>query len=540
LETELGDVLDRFYWSPPKRSLDQLKAIAETQPTWPDVQFQLGISYLRAMQLPEAIERLACACRHKPDFLPARLALAAAYDEDGVPEKALEHLKIANLNQPGEAAILFALGYCSEKCRQPDLAAEYYRDVIAADGDFAAARERLAALAILLGNDAEAIDQYEHLREMWPDQSWVRTALAHLYYRQGKYVESVMHFEMAIAMEPENWSLLDDEVESLVAGGNVREAIERLHMLIREQPGFPDLHVRLGDLYSKSGDDAGAMDQYRQALDLQPTYLEALVKTGTQNLISGRWEEAAEAFHGACDLNDHALMNYVGLGVAQHAAGRKDDAMNSFELAATIEPNSGMLLGEMARLQLKAAVADEFLKSFESGQQTPVAEIDLDNDDLLHKQIDRHKEEVQRHPGHADVRYRYGVLLRSQGRLGEALEQFEWAVSINSTYIQAIVKLGITQQDLGHVDEAIETFKRILELEPEYIDVHYRLGMLYTGRRQFEQAIQHMEAASEGQGDNERFRAGLALALQNMGLMDRAAATWRSLWRIHNAQTSQQ
>jgi hypothetical protein len=65
--------------------------------------------------------------------------------------------------------------------------------------------------------------------------------------------------------------------------------------------------------------------------------------------------------------------------------------------------------------------------------------------------------------------------------------------------------------------------------------VHYRLGLLYTDRRQFEEAARHMEQAAEGSGGNENVRAGLALSLQNMGLMDRSAATWRSLTKMHTA-----
>jgi Flp pilus assembly protein TadD len=142
------------------------------------------------------------------------------------------------------------------------------------------------------------------------------------------------------------------------------------------------------------------------------------------------------------------------------------------------------------------------------------------------------------HGNHADIRYHYGVLLRAENRTGEAMEQFAKAVEINPTYVQAMIKLGICQQEVGRVDEAIETFNSALELEPEYVDLHYRLGLLYTDRHLFNQAVSHMEIAAGGAPHNEQIRASLALALQNMGLMDRAAATWRSFWKMHQACTS--
>ena len=121
--------------------------------------------------------------------------------------------------------------------------------------------------------------------------------------------------------------------------------------------------------------------------------------------------------------------------------------------------------------------------------------------------------------------------------MSAAIRLFARAVEIHPTYVQAIIKLGITQQELGKLDEATETFRRALEIQPKWVDVHYRLGVLYTDRRRFEEAAHHMVEAAEGAPDNEQVRAGLALSLQNMGLMDRAAAAWRSLCRMSPVPT---
>ena len=190
-------------------------------------------------------------------------------------------------------------------------------------------------------------------------------------------------------------------------------------------------------------------------------------------------------------------------------------------------------LSEMARLQLKAAVAEAVQSSLQTGASPPLAECDLDHDDLLELQIERHAEAARRHPDRADLRFRHGVLLRAEGRLGEAMEEFAAAVEINPAYVDALIRLGLTQQELGRTDEAVETFRRALELKPEYVDLHYRLAVLYTDRRQFAKAVEHMEASAGLAPGNRRLRASLALSLQNMGLMDRAAATWRSLVQMH-------
>jgi len=312
LDNDLTDLLDRYFWSPPSRPLEQLQASCREFPDLPDLHFQLGLAHLRAVQLDEAIRCLKHACRRKPDYLAARVALASAYDEKGQPLKALEQLKIAGQTHAAEPAILFAMGFCSEKLQRPQDAAEYYRDVIRQHPSFGRARERLAAVAVVLDELDEAIEQYEALRDTQPECTWLHTALAHLYYRKKLYPQAIEEFETAIALEPENWALLDDEVEVLVADGNIRDAIERLHTLVQQQGNFADLQVRLGDLYSRSGDDEAAVRHYHSALRMEPNYLEAKVKLGTHHLICGRWDQAAEAFHDACELNDKALINYVG------------------------------------------------------------------------------------------------------------------------------------------------------------------------------------------------------------------------------------
>jgi tetratricopeptide (TPR) repeat protein len=536
LHSDLGDVLDRFFWTPASRSLDQLRASCQQQPDKPEWHLQLGLAYLRAVQLDEAVTHLTEVCRARPDCLPARLALASAYDEKGMPDRAVEHLKIANQTHLGEPAVLFAIAFCHEKLNEPAKAAAYYRDAVAQDGTFVAARERLAAVDVLLGNLGEAIQQYEALRRGEAHEAAYRSALAHLYYQANRPQEAVEEYEAAIAMEPENWSLVDDEVEALVACGQVREAMERLRRLIDEQGPFADLHVRLGDLCSRTGDDPGAMQQYREALELQPDYLEATVKMGTQHLIGGRWDEAAEAMHRACELNDRVLASYVGMGVAQAACGRRAEAMNSFDLAAAIEPNSTLLLAEMAKLQLRSAVAQESAGRASGQAAGEAGPAGPSYDDLLHRQTQRHAEEVARHGDHADLRYRYGVLLRAQGKVPEAMKEFLQAVKLSPSYAKAWIKLGVCQQDLGLVEEAIESFQRALDIRPQFVDLHYRLGLLFTNRGNFESALRHMESAAAGK-DSEQIRAALALSLQNMGLMDRVAATWRSLWQIHRPAT---
>jgi len=64
------------------------------------------------------------------------------------------------------------------------------------------------------------------------------------------------------------------------------------------------------------------------------------------------------------------------------------------------------------------------------------------------------------------------------------------------------------------------------------VDLHYRLGCLFAERNHFELAVEHFGCCVEKNPVNPEFRANLALALQGMGLLDKAAATWRGLCEL--------
>ena len=532
LEIEVGDVLAGVYGPPSTTPMDRLQRNVQEHPDRGDFRRELGIRYLRSQQVPEALGLLSVACQLGNDDTAARVALAAAFDAGGDVEDAAKHLERALVVLPRSPELLFALGVCYEKLNRPQDAAGRYREAVAIKSGFDAARERLAAVAVLRGDDSEAIAQYEILRQAAADETRHLSTLAHLYYRQGEFAKATAHFESAAVAGPENWALLDDEIETLVQAKRFSLAMLRLDDLIEKQPCFPDLHVRLGDLYAQLGQDDAAMACFVRATELQPDYMEAVIKIGTQHSANGRWDEAAEAFSQAAEINDRSLRNYIGLGLMQLAAGQTNQATVSFGLAGSIEPNTGQLTSETVRLQLMSAMAEE--KVDRPGDGASSAKNKTDRGGLLTTQIERHCQGIAERPGQTDMRMRYAILLRSQGRLDEAAQQFRQVIEAVPAYMDAGIKLGITLMESDRTEEAAAAFQEAFRVAPEMIDFHYRLGLLHTDRRLFEKFITSKEQAAPAD-QRDGVRATLATSLQNMGLMDRSAATWRSLRQIHSA-----
>ena len=540
LDVSLEDLLADHLSVCPTDTVEQLTDQCDLEPKSGDLLFRLGLAHLSARRYEEAVMHLAQAISCQPGHQGAHVGLAIVHDAIGNLSRALDHLESASRVTAPQAELLFAMGLFCERLGRTSQAGRHYKELLKVDSTYAAARHRLAAIAIFGGEFDDAIEQYHICLDDEPGLAWVRSGLGHLYFLAGLYGPAIEQFQTTIAMQPDNWALGDDQIEQMVSDGYVEDAIDHIVAMLEQQGPFTDLHARLGDLYGKVGRDDEAVEQYHAALDIEPEYMEAMIKLGTHHLINGRWTEAAESLNRASQMNDDLLLNYVGTAVAQMADGNVEAAENTLELAAAVEPNGTLLLTETVRLQEKAFGDDQCDPSSALEMPVTMDDVDIFNESLLRKQIVRHREHVSMRPEVADLRYRYGILLRYEGRTSEASEQFEKALELSRSYTNAAIRLAFCRAELGRKKLGWTTLKNALNVPASAIDLHYRLGLMYADSDKFENAIRQIETADETTdesaahtSDSEKVRANSVLSLQNMGLVDGVSATWRSLCRIN-------
>lgn len=505
----------------------------------PEPWVALGQRFLHQFRMAQARDCFAQAVKLDDELAHAKLGLACALDELGRTEEAIEQLISVQQQHPDDPAVCFCLGYCYERCGYVGRAVRHYHNSLKLCPSLRNARERMAAIWLAFGKIDKSIEQYERLCELDPDKIELHLMLANLLLHAGLADRAVDRYELALLIEPDTWGGRNDLAASYEQDGMLPEAIAELRDLLRQEPNKADTYLRLGDLHAKLGQDEAALEQYLQAVQVNPDYLEATVKVGAVHLRANRHLDAAGWFNRAVQANDRLLTAYVGLAVAQRAAGQSKQATSTVEMARSLEPNSTLLFSEMAVLQLQVTGSDT--QQHQTGQNgpeqykpgSPAAEA------LLDKQIERHQRALRRSPNHADLHYRLGILLRQRGRLDEAIQSYRQAVVINPVYSQALMKMGLALQERGLQDEAVQTLRRALQVKQEDIELHYRLGLLFCQRAQFELTVEQFQHKMRDQGLNVEVHANLALALQNMGLIDEAAATWRGVCELCGDQAAE-
>jgi tetratricopeptide (TPR) repeat protein len=133
----------------------------------------------------------------------------------------------------------------------------------------------------------------------------------------------------------------------------------------------------------------------------------------------------------------------------------------------------------------------------------------------LTEAIEQYQQALQLKPDFSEVYNNLGNTLARQGKLAEAIQCYKHALELNPSYAEspwiAHNNLGNALTDQGKLPEAIQCYKRALELYPGYAEAYYNWGNVLAHQGKLSEAIQHYERAIQ-------LQPGYAQACYNMGV----------------------
>jgi len=84
--------------------------------------------------------------------------------------------------------------------------------------------------------------------------------------------------------------------------------------------------------------------------------------------------------------------------------------------------------------------------------------------------------QVRSAPNSAKAHYNAGLIEQQARRLDAAAADYQRALAIHPTYVEALNNLGIIKRDQGNPDEAIRLYRQALAILPTYPQSHFNLG----------------------------------------------------------------
>ncbi len=102
-------------------------------------------------------------------------------------------------------------------------------------------------------------------------------------------------------------------------------------------------------------------------------------------------------------------------------------------------------------------------------------------------------------PQYLEANNNIGILLARQGQTAEAIGYYQKALEANPDFVEAHVNLGNALSAAGQIDEATEHFEKALQLDPNQAEAHNNWGTMLLARGQAAAAVDHFETAIETQ-----------------------------------------
>ena len=498
--------------------LDTVQTAKVTNGSAQERQLKKVIKLLGDRKTETAGEQLRLYLFENPGCIYGRLATAAICIAKNQLHSAIEELNSVYLRQPNNTLALYALGYCYERIGKKSQAVEFYQDCLKFKNYLQLPRQRLGAIYFKDGQLEKTIQEYELLKDEYPDDIPALVTLGHLYIANAGYDKAIETFNTAILIHPDNFHSQNDPLDELIATGQLEDAAVQLDDLLQEQPGRVDLLVKRADVLSMLGAKQEAVQRYEEAIHICPNYLEAAIKLGSQYLQLGEEQSAAQQFNKATEINDRIVDAYIGLATAQKLGGSTSDALVTLSLAAAIDANSAILFAEAASLQFRAGFS----------VSSPASD-DEQSNEVIEAVIGAHQQQVCLRPQNPDLQYRFGVLMMGAGKMKEAIKAFENALAINPTYSRAGNKLALSLFETGQKQLALEQLTKPECLDKATLELHYRIALLYCDKIKFASSLMNLDRLLESNFAYPDTTVNISIVLQNLGLLDRAAVTWDNL-----------
>jgi len=111
-----------------------------------------------------------------------------------------------------------------------------------------------------------------------------------------------------------------------------------------------------------------------------------------------------------------------------------------------------------------------------------------------------------------------GASLLQQGKIDEAVAEFQKAVALDPKYTAAYLNLSYAYDRQGRTEEATAQYQKVIALEPGNLFAHNNLGVLYDKKGLYAEAIKEFEQVLQVDPSNATARDNLERAKSSKGI----------------------
>lgn len=466
------------------------------------VNFVQGYIEFREKKYPEATLALEKSVAEEPGNPLSALYLAASYMEEGRLEQAriVANQLYAQIPNSVDIARLFA----ALSVRQQDFGAarETLDVLLQVEQNDEVALGMLGSMALMEGKGDEAVDYFQRLAALSPDDASIQNMLKLARTMRGDFVNKVSAAAgQSVAAEDFDEALLS--AGTALKEGQLKEAVTIAENLQQQYPDRVGPLNMLAAIYLSVGDWRKGKTYLEQTLAIEPLEPSAVKSLAKVEMSTGEDTRAKE-------LISAYLKEYPEDQEARGILAATLVATESFQQAETqlIE----MLEKDPTNLELKARLTKLYFDN-ERFEQVSVQTENL-TDSVIQAQpslmelrgkslyilgdvegaANVWERWVKLAPDSVLANFYYGDSLAKSNQLARALEALEASRKLNPSYLPARIAIIRISAEAGDTDRALSDMQKLQsELTEERADVWYLQGWLNAKLGKYAEAEQALQ-----------------------------------------------
>ena len=362
---------------------------------------------------------------------------------------------------------------------------------------------------------ADALAAVDRNLDSQPRDANALTVRGHMLFHLGRYDDALVALDRAIAIDPNVGSVgphvyrghvlaamrrLADALaahqeavrihpndayarqglgKTLHETGDEVGAVREWREAVRLDPDDATARSNLGVGLRTTGDTDGAIEEYREAIRLQPDFAAAHTNFGNALLDKGDVAGAIRECRKAIGLQPDDAMAHVSLGDALSEMDDFDGAIQEYDEAIRLQPDH-------AKARINLAIAHNNLGL-----------VLLENKGDVDGAIREHRETIRLDPDDYASHFNLGNALAAKGDLRGAANSYREAIRRKPDHAESHYCLGIALRKGGDPERAIEAYKEAIRIRSDYAEAYCNLGHALTDQARFSEALPWLRKGHE-------------------------------------------
>ena len=296
------------------------------------------------------------------------------------------------------------------------------------------------------------IDEISAAIQNEPSNAGLYAARANAYYQNEGYDEAILDYQQALSLDSTNVDYLHGLADVYMDYYRSRQGLQIMEKAASFHPERIPTLLKLSEFQLILSQHTEALKTLDKVKAIDPLNSEMFYMAGLIMEDKGEIDPAIGNYQSAVENNPDLLEGWIALGKLW---AQKDPqvAVHFFDNALRVDSTSLIALHE------KALYEGNVLNDVPAAQET-------------------FKKLIKFYPQYEDAYYNSGLLYLDMDSIDLARRQFDLAIEIEPTFVQAYYYRGVTAELIGDQEGAKEFYEAALRLNADYPEAQDALNRL--------------------------------------------------------------